>query len=173
MVKSILYIILGLLTLYIKSETLNGITVLNITYGDSYQENNYELTVFEGDEFALKFETNPSTGYSWTFVNEQNLGDNIQLINKTNAENSNSKNLLGQPANYYLFFKAIKKTTQPKNLNFVYKRSWEEELWTNTTVVITVSDEDSKKKNDDTMIIDNYKHYLNNYYFYMFLLLLI
>ena len=170
MAKSILYIILGLLTLYIKTETLNGITVLNISYSYSYQENNYELTVFEGDEFALKFETNPSTGYSWTFVNEKNLGDNIQLINKTNVENSNSRNKLGQPEYYYLFFKAIKQATQPKNLNFVYKRSWDKEPLTNTTVIITIfksSDKDSNKENDDTMIN------LNNPYFYMLLLLLI
>ena len=138
MAKSFLYIILGLLALYIKTETLNGITVLNIVYYHSYQENNYDLTVFEGEEFALKFKTNPSTGYGWIFLNENILNDSIQLTNRTRIENPNPENLVGQPEFYYIFFKAIKQTTQPTIMNFVYKREWEEEILTNITVNITV-----------------------------------
>ena len=138
MVQSFIYIILGLLALYIKTETLNGITLLNIIYYHSYQEKNYELTFFEGEEFAFKFKTNPSTGYGWIFLNQNILDDNIQLINRTKIENTNPENLVGEPEYYYIFFKAINQTTQPKILNFVYKREWEEETLTNITVNITV-----------------------------------
>ena len=111
---------------------------MNIVYYHSYQENNYDLTVFEGEEFALKFKTNPSTGYGWIFLNENILNDSIQLTNRTRIENPNPENLVGQPEFYYIFFKAIKQTTQPTIMNFVYKREWEEEILTNITVNITI-----------------------------------
>ena len=39
--------------------------------------NKYEFEVKKGEEFALKFESNPSTGFSWHFLNLDEVNDSL------------------------------------------------------------------------------------------------
>ena len=121
----------------IQCEDSNKVTNIYIDYQSD--SNNYNLIVAEGEEFAIKFLSNPSTGYNWFLLNEEILDESfIKYINTTYEKNDEEENLDGAPISYYLFFKALKQTDQEIYLDYVYKRDWEEEIISNASITIKI-----------------------------------
>ena len=140
--SQILLFIFGSLIIFIKTEILSGISLVNIEY--SYNNENekvFELTVSEGEEFALRFYNNISLGFRWFFLNKNILilNDYIQFMNRTTEPKNYGRQLLGAGGYFYLFYKALKRTNQPINLYFTWKRDlMGEETLMNIIVKITV-----------------------------------
>ncbi len=121
----------------IQCEDSNKVTDIYIDYQSN--SNNYNLIVAEGEEFAIKFLSNPSTGYDWFLLNEEILDESfIKYINTTYEKNDEEEHLDGAPISYYLFFKALKQTDKEIYLDYVYKRDWEEEILTNASITIKI-----------------------------------
>ena len=60
-----------LLGLY-NCETFEGVKVYEIQR-DVNGENSVDISVSEGEEFALKFRGNPTTGYTWVLLNTEDV----------------------------------------------------------------------------------------------------
>ena len=84
--------------------------------------NKYEFEVKKGEEFALKFESNPSTGFSWHFLNLDEVNDSLELL-RTSFEGPNDPKIRGKGGYMYFHFKAIEVTKEAKQLQFSYYRS--------------------------------------------------
>ena len=86
-----------------------------------------DISVKLGEEFALKFLSNPSTGYSWDFVNKQEVAGYLKLL-RTKTERAYTgrmrNHLVGSPVNLYLYFKATNVTNEAVPLQFVYGKHW-------------------------------------------------
>ena len=90
----------------------------------------FTVDVKKGEEFALKFRGNPTTGYSWFLLNTKDVTDSLQGTNvSTDGTTSyvpDSKNpaLVGGAGAFYYKFKAVKVANEPKVLQFLYERVW-------------------------------------------------
>ena len=150
----------------IQCEDSNKVTNIYIDYKS--KSNNYNLIVAEGEEFAIKFHSNPSTGYNWFLLNEEILDKSfIKYINTTYEKNNEEEHLDGAPISYYLFFKALKQTDQEINLDYAYKRGWEEKISTNASISIKICKlkKDGICQNDLTSLNDLDLNSPKYYYF--------
>ena len=117
-----------LLGLY-NCETYEGVRVIEISRNANGQ-NEVDVSVKEGEEFALKLRGNPTTGYSWFLLNPNDVTDSLQASNvsaegtATYVPDSNDPMLVGGGGAYYYKFKAVKVANEPKVLNFLYQRAW-------------------------------------------------
>ena len=130
----------------IKSETYEGVKVYEVNKSNDGQKNEISITVKEGEEFALKFRGNPTTGYTWVLLNTEQLKDSLKGLNFENdgiaeyVADSKDKLLVGGAGNFYYKFKALKVTNEEHVLNFSYRRTWEKNNNEPTTVVkITIN----------------------------------
>ena len=116
---------------FAKSELYEGVPVHDINKLSRGGKKEVSLTVKEGEEFALKFQGNPTTGYMWVLLNLGQLDDSLQGINikkdgiAAYVPNSREKKLDGGAGHFYYKFKALKVTNEEKTLNFSYRRPWE------------------------------------------------
>ena len=60
------------------SETYEGVKVFEISKSNNGKKNEVSITVKEGEEFALKFRGNPTTGYTWVLLNTDQLKDSLK-----------------------------------------------------------------------------------------------
>ena len=90
-----------------------------------------ELVKVEGEEFEIKLEGNPTTGYNWYLDNIMNF--NYQTITPLNLSksgtvqfipNPNPKKLDGVGGHYIFKFRANKASDKAILLRFIYKRGW-------------------------------------------------
>ena len=130
----------------IKSETYEGVKVYEVNKSNDGQKNEISITVKEGEEFALKFRGNPTTGYTWVLLNTEQLKDSLKGLNFENdgiaeyVADSKDRLLVGGAGNFYYKFKALKVTNEEHVLNFSYRRTWEKNNNEPTTVVkITIN----------------------------------
>ena len=79
-----------------------------------------EFKVRKGETFALKFYSNPSTGYSWNFLNEEEVSDSLQLL--TSKFEAPKTNLVGAGGYMYYYFKGVEVTNETQTLEFSYTR---------------------------------------------------
>lgn len=85
---------------------------------DSSIGNNTEnITIKQGEEFALHFESNPTTGYQWI------PAFNESIIILTAHTFKPSTRLKGAPGIDNFVFKGISRGTT--SLELLYKKSWE------------------------------------------------
>ena len=83
--------------------------------------NKHEFEVRKGEEFSLKFASNPTTGFSWHFLNEDEVNDSILFI-KSEYVASPGQPLKGKGGHTFFYFKAIEVTNEAKQLEFTYSR---------------------------------------------------
>ena len=93
--------------------------------------NEVAISVSEGEEFALKFRGNPTTGYTWVLLNADEvegplLGTNFESDGIADyVADSKDKYLVGGAGSFYYKFKAVKVANEAKTLKFSYQRTWE------------------------------------------------
>ena len=142
MFKTLLCLIL-LFNLY-NCETFEGVKVYEIKNNANSEQS---INVNIGDEFALKFRGNPTTGYTWVLLNP-NEGQSSLL--GTNFENDGSgqyvpdstdKFLCGGGGSFYYKFQALKPSNGEIVLRFSYRRVWSKQSnkLPETLVKITVN----------------------------------
>ena len=117
------------LSLY-NCETYEGVKVYEIQRNVNGL-NEVSINVVEGDEFALKFRGNPTTGYIWVLLNPEEVDGPLQGTNFESdgiadyIADSNDKLLIGGSGSFYYKFKAVKSDAEAKALKFSYRRTWE------------------------------------------------
>ena len=135
-----------LLGLY-NCETYEGVKVIEISRNVNGQ-NEVDVSVKEGEEFALKFRGNPTTGYSWILLNADEVDGPLKGTNFDSdgiadyVADSKDKLLVGGAGSFYYKFKAVKVANESKVLKFSYQRTWEVkngETLPDAIVKITVS----------------------------------
>jgi len=90
---------------------------------------------------TIKFDSNPSTGYSWNY---EILGEDILMITKDEFEGSNSEGVLGATGKQIYEIEGINKGTE--SIIFKYKRLWEETEYDKTWKYTIEVDEDLNVK---------------------------
>ena len=134
-----------LLGLY-NCQSYKGAKVYEITR-DSNGNNEVDINVSVGEEFALKLKGNPTTGYTWVLLNPEDIDESLEATNFGSdgiaeyVSNSKNKLLDGAGGYFYYTFKAIKVNYEVKPLKFSYRRLWEKETNSepDALVKITVS----------------------------------
>ena len=84
-----------------------------------------EINVKLGEEFTLKFKSNPSTGYYWTFLNKNEASDSLQFLRSKYVKSPlplNNIIFVGRGGYVYFYFKARKVTNEAQTLKFLYSR---------------------------------------------------
>ena len=127
-------------------ETYEGVKVYEIQR-DVNGLNEVAISVSVGEEFALKFRGNPTTGYTWVLLNAEEvqgplLGTNFEADGIADyVADSKDKYLVGGAGSFYYKFKADKVANEAKILRFSYQRTWEnnENILPDAVVKITVS----------------------------------
>ena len=125
-------------------ETYKEAKVYDIPFNsDSKKE--VELNIPEGEDFALKFEGNPTTGYNWFLLNVEEVDGSIKA---TNFEYNGIGEYVSDPKYemmdggsgfYYYTFKAIKASNEVKTLNFCYRRFFEKKNNPGVDVVVKIT----------------------------------
>ncbi len=84
-----------------------------------------QLSVRNGEEFAIKLKSNASTGFVWKFLNEDEVKVGIQLVKKSfeNPSASNSIPVIGASGYTLFHFKAVRSSNGPVPLKFSYARN--------------------------------------------------
>ena len=134
-----------LLGLY-NCETYEGIKVFEIQR-DVNGESEVDISVSQGEEFALKFRGNPTTGYTWVLLNTEDVEGSLKGTNFDSdgiadyVADSKDKLLVGGAGSFYYKFKAVKVSNEAKVLKFSYQRTWENNANSlpNAVVKITVN----------------------------------
>ena len=104
-----------------------------------------EINVKEGEEFALKFRGNPTTGYTWVLLNTNDVNGSLQGTNfesKGSGEyvpDSKDNLLVGGAGSFYYKFKAVKAANEAKVLNFSYQRTWENNSNSTPSAVVKIT----------------------------------
>ncbi|MEI6142488.1 MAG: protease inhibitor I42 family protein [Mariniphaga sp.] len=95
-------------------------------------KSDYEIGV--GDSFQLELTSNPSTGYSWTWSNQQD----VSVVEKTDSKyTASNPGLMGGGGTEVWTFKGAKSGSD--SLKLEYKRSWESGAAAETkTIKVTV-----------------------------------
>ena len=113
-----------------KAELYEGAKVYEIKK-DSNGQKEISLKVKEGEDFALKFRGNPTTGYTWVLLNTEEVNGPLKATNFESdgiaeyVAESKDKLLVGGAGNFYYKFKALKVDNEEKVLKFSYRRTWE------------------------------------------------
>jgi len=131
---------IGEVVVTLKSRGSNSNSVISASF--DYQGGKKEVLVKSGSKLELNLESNPSTGYSWVFVNEDEIKNSKQIDfigseYKTKCTFSPPPPGCGGTEKYSFLIKAATKKL-PK-INLVYKRSWEKEAI--GEVIITLKSE--------------------------------
>ena len=122
-----LFLLLGLYN----CETYEGAKVYEIQRNVNGQ-NEVDISVSEGDEFALKFRGNPTTGYTWVLLNTDEVDGALKGTNFESdgiadyVADSKDKLLIGGAGSFYYKFKAVKVAKEATVLKFSYQRTWEQ-----------------------------------------------
>ena len=111
-------------------ETFEGVKVYEIQRNVNGL-NEVAISASVGEEFALKFRGNPSTGYTWVLLNANEVEDSLLGTNfESNGfadyvADSKDRYLVGGAGSFYYKFKANKVSNEAKILRFSYQRTWE------------------------------------------------
>lgn len=77
-----------------------------------------------GETFTARLASNPSTGYSWTLI--ENVGDALKQGERVFESEKNNANMAGVGGVDVWKFEAVKKGQQ--TLRFEYRRPWEKDI---------------------------------------------
>ena len=95
-----------------------------------------EFKVRKGETFALQFYSNPTTGFSWHFLNKDEVSDSLQLLTSKYVAPKTPVNLVGAGGYMYYYFKGVEVTNETQILKFSYTRGKDNGL--TTLVKVTV-----------------------------------
>jgi inhibitor of cysteine peptidase len=100
----------------------------------AYTESSKSIDVAAGQEFTIALQSNPTTGYDWhPVVDEQYL----TLVKKDYKQNDHTgKPLVGSGGTDYFVYKALK--AGETNITFTYYRSWEKPVAENQQQVFNI-----------------------------------
>jgi predicted secreted protein len=151
---SLVKIFLILLQLIAIKSNEENIRIVNLK--DFTGENSY-LPVVCGQTFIIEVNGNPTTGYSWTLeVDSKNQGEKLLTPLNLNERNSgeyfsHNKNYtkgeeprVGVGGIYHFKFHAHENKSGYEELNFVHKRSWNEEGASKHKVIVKVVNLENK-----------------------------
>jgi inhibitor of cysteine peptidase len=94
------------------------------------------MTSFKiGDTFIIRLASNITTGYDWFIVDFEKNKKYLEFIEKSHL--SSEENRLGASGYTIFLFKALKKVNDLE-INFSYKRPWENSSLTNKSFRISV-----------------------------------
>lgn len=108
--------------------SLDGYTVFPISTSTNATQN---ISVSNDVKFALKFSSNPSTGFDWYFTNityetTKNLVEFLNLDKDGGGQyQSSNTGLMGGGGYSYFLLESSANATGQVVLQFVYKRTWE------------------------------------------------
>lgn len=128
-------LILALCIIATSAIDLSGYTVIDLNHSPSP----VSLQASLGQNLAFKISSNPTTGYSWSIVNNDELKQDNVLLFVKNAYGSSStdRHTVGGGGNDYFFFKASNIGSAQVKLQ--YKRSWESDPINFTMFTVTVA----------------------------------
>ena len=112
-----LLLILFFILNFCNLENLDNVRIFEIS--DKINNGN-EFEVRKGEAFALKFYSNPSTGYSWYFLNKDEISDSLLFIKSNYVSIPNPKPIAGRGGYMYYYFKALEVTNETQVLKFSY-----------------------------------------------------
>lgn len=132
MVKKFLFLTLFLFSA-IAIVDLDGYSIYDIDKGSK------TIQVTKNELFALKIESNPTTGYVWSIENLESINE-TGLLNAISSaeyeEKPNPNKLMGIGGYTFFKFQAIAQGRQI--MDFIYKRSWEKEINNRIRVIIEI-----------------------------------
>ncbi|ORX87249.1 hypothetical protein BCR32DRAFT_240379 [Anaeromyces robustus] len=111
----------------------------------------FELDVSSNSSFCVKLEGNPTTGFSWSLNNENDLvSSGIEKISQEYVSKKHPKGMVGVGGNYIFKFK-VNDTCGKElpNLQFIYKRSWENKNGITAIVKLNSIEKCNNDDNDD------------------------
>lgn len=96
----------------------------------------HEISCKVGEDFTIRLEGNPSTGYNWDFQTgfDTNL---VKFIKSETVSTSKDENIVGAPSIFSWSFTALKEGKTEATL--VYKRQWETDPINDKTVLVQVT----------------------------------
>ena len=133
MTKFLLFLVL--LINVCKLENLDNVKVFEIS---EEEYNGDEIKIRKGESFALKFYSNPSTGYSLYYLNKDEVNDSLLFIKSEYVADKTPVQLRGRGGHLYYYFKGIEETDEAKTLKFTYSRGKKENGIVNYSVKISV-----------------------------------
>ena len=85
-----------------------------------------EIKVRLGEEFSIKLRSNPSTGYTWTFLNQEEIKESLILLRKYSEKTQlgQKRILIGAGGFLYFHFKALEVTNGTVPIKLSYSRFW-------------------------------------------------
>ena len=108
-----------------------GGTKMMVTFTQA--DNNKTAQVAAGTQFAVKLESNPTTGYQWNATVSQGL----TITNESYQQNANPGNMVGVGGNQMWIVKA--NTAGKQTFSAIYKQSWMPTTGSETTFVLNVN----------------------------------
>lgn len=97
------------------------------------EDDGREITLQKGQSLTIKLEGNPTTGYSWEFVESE--GAILQQLGEPEFEADSD--LLGAPGTQTLRFRAVE--AGQMELRLVYQRPWETDVEPLETFTVQVT----------------------------------
>ena len=102
------------------------------------QYNGDEIKIRYGEIFALKFYSNPSTGYSMHYLNKDEVNNSISYLTSKYVSQTSEIPVDGLGGHEYFYFKGVKVTNETQTLNFSYSRGKKENALIRYSVKISV-----------------------------------
>ena len=118
MTKFILCLLL-LFNFYSCQEEKDGVRVFEPTT-DLSSKNQFSVRL--GEQFAIKLKSNHSTGFSWSYLNEEENKESLVFIKSEFVDPSEDFHIEGRSGFEYFFFKSLKATEESISLKFSYRR---------------------------------------------------
>ena len=114
-----------------------NISVIFLERKNNQETDYYELSISEGEEFAIEYGLN-AIPYTWVLKNEELLKDsNFQYIGEFSEPPR--KGNYGGIVSYYLLFKALNKTNQTKIFHFSFESTGYNNIEILTTAFVKIN----------------------------------
>ena len=116
-----LILCLLLLLHFYNCQNLDNVRIFEIPRDSANEAGEFEVR--KGETFALKFYSNPSTGFSWEFLNEEEVSDSLLLLTSKYEAPKTPAGIVGAGGYMYYYFKGVEITNEAQLLKFSYSRS--------------------------------------------------
>lgn len=101
------------------------------------------INISKGEKIILQIESNPTTGYNWELVNNNELQSNNVLkflndnVNGEYESKAHRQNVVGVGGNTFMKFEGV--NAGKSSIKIQYKQSWETDFLKSVEVEVTVS----------------------------------
>ena len=101
--------------------TLTALILLGCGGGQVYGKEDTNISVKTGDEFTIKLDENPTTGYQWNYtISDESV---LEISKDEYVNGSNAQDVAGAGGERFLTF--VAKSKGSTVIDMVYERSWE------------------------------------------------